>query len=436
MSFITYCSLSLHGENLQCLLGFLSIQIQSTKKEIGMKKNFIMVVAIVLTLLPVSCGKKGGMNFGDNEYPVKTIGMQTAKTETSYPATIKGVQDVEIRPKISGFLTKVCVQEGQNVQAGQLLFVIDNATYQAQVRQAQAAVSTASAQVNTTKLTYDNSVQLHKNNVIGTYELQTARNSYEAAKAALAQAQAALAAARETLSFCYVKSPTNGVVGSLPFKEGALVSATSQMPLTTVSNINTVEVYFSLTEKDLLEMTKAAGSMSNAIARFPEVYLQLSDGTRFNQAGHVSKISGVIDPNTGSVSMIARFPNPQHLLKSGSSGSIVVPRNNGNAIIVAQNSTVEVQDKIFVYVLGKDNKVKYTEVKVAPENDGLNYIITEGLKPGDKIVTNGLTKLNDGMEIKPITEAQYAKKISDATKLGEKQSSAGGFVEAMKGDKK
>lgn len=400
-----------------------------------MKKNFIMATGVSFVLLLASCGGKGGMNFGDNEFPVKTVGTSNAETETSYPATIKGIQDVEIRPKVSGFITKVCVKEGQAVSAGQLLFVLDNATYQAQVRQAQAGVNTARAQVNTTKLTYENSQQLHKSNVIGAYELQTAKNSYEAAQAALAQAQAALASAQDMLSFCYVKSPTSGVIGSLPYKEGALVSASIATPLTTVSNINTMEVYFSITEKEVLEMTKTAGSMDKAIALFPEVRLLLADGTRFNQPGHVTKVSGVIDPATGSVSMIARFPNPEHLLKSGASGSVIVPRSNSGAIMVAQNSTVEVQDKVFVYVLGKGNKVKYTEIKVAPQNDGLNYIVTDGLKAGDKIVTNGLTKLTDGMEIKPITQAQYDKKIQDAAKLGENQGSASSFVDAMKGDK-
>jgi len=379
-----------------------------------MKKKTIMMCAAVAALL-VSCGgKRGGApNFGDNEYPVVTAGTQSASMQQSYPATIKGIQDVEIRPKASGFLTKVCVKEGQNVGAGQLLFVIDNETYQAQVRQAQAVVNTAQAQCNTAKLSYDNSQQLFKNNVIGDFELKSSQNTYESAKAQLAQAKAALASAKEALSFCYVKSPASGVVGTIPFKVGALVSGSSAQPLTTVSNINTMEVYFSVTEKDMLDMSKTAGSAHAAINGIPPVKLQLADGTIYNHEGKVVKMSGVIDASTGTVQMIAQFSNPERLLKSGGSGSIIIPRHNSSAIIIPQSVVSQVQDKKFVYVLGKDNKVKYTEITVNPQNDGNNYVVTSGLNVGDKYVTNGITKLSDGMEIKPITPEQYQNKIKE-----------------------
>lgn len=395
-----------------------------------MKRNRIFLFSAIAAVL-VSCGKKGGMDFVDNEFPVETVKSQNASMQTTYPATFKGIQDVEIRPKVAGFITRVCVREGQAVSAGQLLFVIDNATYQASVRQAQAAVNTASAQCNTVKMAYDNSVKLRENNVIGDFELNSAKNNYESAKAQLAQARAALASAKEMLGFCYVKSPTAGVVGTLPYKEGAMVSASSMPALTTVSNISTIEAYFSMTEKDVLSMTKAAGTMQAAINTYPDLKLQLADGTMYSETGRLVKASGVIDAATGSVQMIARFPNPQRLLKSGASGSIVVPRSDNNAIIIPQNAATQVQDKIFVYVLGKDNKVKYTEIKVDPQNDGKNYVVLSGLKAGDRYVTNGTTKLTDGMEIKPITPAQYRKKIDEATKLGENQGTAKGFINAM-----
>ncbi len=395
-----------------------------------MKRNRIFLFSAIAAVL-VSCGKKGGMDFVDNEFPVETVKSQNASMQTTYPATFKGIQDVEIRPKVAGFITRVCVREGQAVSAGQLLFVIDNATYQASVRQAQAAVNTASAQCNTVKMAYDNSVKLRENNVIGDFELNSAKNNYESAKAQLAQARAALASAKEMLGFCYVKSPTAGVVGTLPYKEGAMVSASSMPALTTVSNISTIEAYFSMTEKDVLSMTKAAGTMQAAINTYPDLKLQLADGTMYSETGRLVKASGVIDAATGSVQMIARFPNPQRLLKSGASGAIVVPRSDNNAIIIPQNAATQVQDKIFVYVLGKDNKVKYTEIKVDPQNDGKNYVVLSGLKAGDRYVTNGTTKLTDGMEIKPITPAQYRKKIDEATKLGENQGTAKGFINAM-----
>lgn len=394
------------------------------------------VLFVVVAALVVSCGGKGGgrPNFGDNEYPVRTVGTADAAMQTTYPATIKGVQDVEIRPKVSGFITRVCVREGQNVGAGQLLFVIDNVTYQATVRQAQATVNTAKAQLNTAKLTYDNNQKLFDQNVIGEYELSTAKNSYETAEAQLSQAQAALASAKETLSFCYVKSPASGVVGSIPYKVGALVSGSSAQPLTTVSNIRSMEVYFSMTEKQILDMTKTSGSAQAAISQMPPVKLQLADGSLYNHPGKVTKMSGVIDPATGSVQMIAVFLNPERLLKSGGSGSIVVPYVSSNSVIIPQSCVSEIQDKKFVYTVGKDNKVKFTEITVDPQNDGNNYVVVSGLSAGDRYVTNGITKLNDGMEIKPITEAQYQKKIEEATKLSE-SGSAKGFVEAMTGKK-
>lgn len=358
---------------------------------------------------------------GDNEFAVRTIETQNADLQSSYPASIKGVQDVEIRPKISGFITKLCVKEGQNVKRGQLLFVIDNVTYAAAVRQAKAAVNSAKAQLNTARLTYNNSEKLFKNNVIGSYELQSAKNSYETAVAALAQAQANYVSAKQNLDFCYVTSPADGVVGDLPYEVGALVSSTNAEPLTTVSNINSMQVYFSMTEKDLLDMTKTTGGLHAAIKDYPPVQLQLADGTIYGHQGRVAAVSGVIDQSTGSVSIRADFPNPEHLLKSGGSGSIVVPHESSSAIIVPQDAVVQVQDRYFVYIVGKDNKVKYSPVTVNPNNDGKNYIIESGLKVGDRIVVTGVTTLKDGMQITPITEAQYQEKLKKTSQMGSHQ---------------
>ena len=388
-----------------------------------MKKAKILLVAALAVALASCGGKKSGgkPNFGDNEYAVRTLQGQDAELQTTYPATIKGVQDVEIRPKVSGFITKLCVKEGQQVKAGQLLFVIDNVTYAAAVRQARAAVNAAKAQLNTAKLTYNNSEKLFKNNVIGSYELQSTKNAMESAAAQLAQAEAAYVSAKQNLDFCYVTSPATGVIGDLPYRVGALVSASSQQPLTTVSNISTMQVYFSVTEKDLLEMSKTEGGTHAAINSFPAVKLQLADGTIYNHPGKVATVSGVIDPTTGTVSMRADFPNPEQLLKSGASGSIVVPHVSASAIIVPQDAVAQVQDRYFVYVVGKDNKVKYTAVTVNPNDDGKNYIITSGISIGDRIVVNGISSLTDGMEIKPVTEAQYAEKLKQTEAIGADQ---------------
>ena len=387
-----------------------------------MKKSKIFVFAVFALLLASCGGKSGGRpQFGDNEYPVVTVGTSSASSQATYPASIKGVQDVQISPKVQGFITQINVKEGQTVGAGQVLFVIDNATYQAQVRQAQASVNTAQAACNTAKLSYENSQKLYENKVIGDFELQSATNQYEQAKAGLAQAQAALASAKEMLSFCYVKSPAAGVVGTLPYKVGTLVSAANV--LTTVSNISSMEVYFSMTEKDALEMSKNGEGLST----LPAVKLQLSDGTIYAHEGKVTKMSGVIDAATGSVQVIAVFPNPEKLLKSGGSGAIIIPHDNTSAIVIPQSCVSEVQNKKFVYTVGNDNKVKYTEIKVAPQNDGNNYVVTDGLKVGDKYVTNGITKLTDGMEIVQITPERYEQKIKEQAKA----MSAGDIVNAM-----
>ena len=382
-------------------------------------KKIVTIAAIAATL--VSCSGGGGRpTFGDNEYPVVTVGTSQADMQTTYPASIKGVQDVEIRPKAQGFLTQINVKEGQTVSAGQVLFVIDNETYQAQVRQAQAAVNAAQQQCNTAKLTYENSQQLHEKKVIGDYELKTSQNTFESAQAQLAQAQAALASAKEMLSYCYVKSPAAGVVGTLPFKKGALVSASNV--LTTVSNISSMEAYFSVTEKEAMVISQ------KGLASLPSVKLQLADGSIYGSEGTISKMSGVIDAATGSVQLIASFANPEKILKSGATGTIIIPRVSSNVIIVPLSCVSEVQNKKFVYTLTKDNKVKYTEIQVDPHNDGNNYVVTGGLKAGDKYVTNGITKLNDGMEIVPITPERYQQKISEQAKA----MSAGDIVGAMK----
>lgn len=417
MLFFPYlCNLEAQGATK----GFHQKQLIKLIIKIGMKmKKIAMFAAIAATL--VACSGGGGRpTFGDNEFPVTTINTSSADLQTTYPATIKGVQDVEIRPKTSGFLTQINVKEGQTVSAGQTLFVIDNETYQAQVRQAQAAVNTAQQQVNTAQLTYENTKQLHENKVVGDYELQTSQNTFESAKAQLAQAKASLAAAKEALSFCYVKSPASGVVGTLPYKKGALVSGSNV--LTSVANISSMDIYFSVTEKEAMVLSQ------RGLASLPPVKLKLADGSIYAHEGKVARMSGIVDQATGSVQLVATFSNPERLLKSGGTGTIIIPRLANSAIIIPQAAVSEVQNKKFVYTLGEGNKVKYTEIKVDPQDDGNNYIVTEGLKAGDKYVTNGITKLNDGMEIVPITPQRYQEKINEQAKA----MTAGEIVGAMK----
>ncbi len=388
------------------------------------------VLAVVM--LAASCGQQQGQQPQSNEFAVRTVTTASPELNYTYPATIKGKQDIEIRPRVQGNIVKVCVDEGASVRAGQTLFVIDDVTYREAVNQASAAVNQANASLNqanaglaTAKLTYENKLQLKNKNIIGDYEFQTAQNAMKqaeaavaTAKAGVASAQAALTAARQNLSYCYVKSPANGVVGSIPYRVGALVSAQSVEPLTTVSNIDEMYIYFSVTEQQLLDMTRTSGDSKTILASFPAVQLKLADGSVYDRPGKVSTISGVIDQQTGSVSVRADFPNPKHLLKTGGSGNILVPYVAKDAIVIPQAATVEVQDQKFVYTVGKDNKISYTVVQVADVNDGTNYIVTAGLKSGDRIVVEGVTRLKDGMEITPITEEESAARVQQSIKMG------------------
>lgn len=364
------------------------------------------IAYLTLCLALVGCGNKTQIPQASNEYAVREIKTTECNLSTSYPATIKGIQDIEIRPKVSGFITKVHVDEGDFVRRGQVLFSIDRVQYEAAVKSAEAAVRVARTTVSTQKLTVKNKKMLHEKKIISDYDMEMAENQLASAEAQLASARAQLIDARNNLSFCSVTSPSDGVVGTIPYRVGSLVSSSTAEALTTVSNISKMYVYFSMTEKQLLEYTKGTDGVKGALAAIPAVNLQLADGSTYDQTGKVTNVSGVIDITTGSVSMRATFDNPQKILRSGGSGSVVIPIHKDNAILVPQKATYEIQDKHFVYVVGKDNKVKNTEITVLPQNDGTNYVVTGGLKAGERIVVEGINTLSDGMAIKPITEAQ------------------------------
>ncbi len=366
------------------------------------------IAYLTLCLALVGCGNKTQIPQASNEYAVREIKTTECNLSTSYPATIKGIQDIEIRPKVSGFITKVHVDEGDFVRRGQVLFSIDRVQYEAAVKSAEAAVRVARTAVSTQKLTVKNKKMLHEKKIISDYDMEMAENQLASAEAELASARAQLIDARNNLSFCSVTSPSDGVVGTIPYRVGSLVSSTTAEALTTVSNISKMYVYFSMTEKQLLEYTKGTDGVKGALAAIPAVSLQLADGSTYNQTGKVTNVSGVIDIATGSVSMRATFDNPQKILRSGGSGSVVFPIHMDNAILVPQKATYEIQDKHFVYVVGKDNKVKNTEITVLPQNDGTNFVVTGGLKAGERIVVEGVNTLSDGMAIKPISEAQSA----------------------------
>ncbi len=367
-------------------------------------------------LLFNACSGNNGVSMGDNEFAVESVALTSSQQTTQYPATIKGTQDIEIRPQVSGFIIKLCVDEGATVRKGQALFLIDPTQYEAAEKQAQANVASAEAALHTQELTTQNKKMLFDKQVISQYDYQTALNDLETAKANLAQAKASLVAARQNLDFCTVTSPSDGVIGTFPYRVGSLVSSSITDPMTTVSEIGDMYVYFSMTEKQLLTMTKAGGTLKEQLEKMPAVKLMLADGTMYEQEGRIDAVSGVIDQSTGSVSMRALFPNKNNVLRSGGSGNIVFPYTMENVCVIPQNATQEIQDKKFVYVLQADSTVKHTEIQIYNLNDGLNYIVTGGLKNGDKIVVEGVQTLRNGQKITPITPQQKEAKYQQALK--------------------
>ena len=352
-----------------------------------------------------SCKKDAGAQSAQQapQLTVMTVGETNANLETSFPATLEGENDVEIRPQVSGFLTKVHVQDGQTVKKGQVLFTIDQVQLQAAVEQAEAAVKVAQANVNTAQTNVNNNKILLDKNIISQSAYQTSIDGLNSAKAQLNQAQAALTSARKNLSYTTVTAPVDGIVGTIPYKEGTLVSPSTL--LTVLSNNSSMQAYFSINEKYVLDLTDGGKrTLKQAVDSLPEVSLRLATGNIYPYKGKIISISGVIDPSTGSAQAKAIFPNPDGMLHSGNTGNILMPVEYHGTIEIPQNATYEVQDMRFVYVVGDSAKVHSRPITVAAQNDGKKFIVTSGLEPGDVIVTEGVgVSVKDGMIITPVS---------------------------------
>lgn len=385
------------------ILKFMTVQF---------RKLFLLALSVSL----FACSnKQQGVQHAIADYAVITVEPQSVVLNSHYPATFRGRQDVEIRPNVSGFITKLCVDEGAAVKKGEVLFVIDPVQYEEAVNVARAAVEVAKANVATAKLTAENKRVLEQKNIISKYDLQMAENTLASSEAALAQAKAQLVNAEKNLSYTNVTSPVNGVMGKVPFRVGALVSPSMTTPLTTVSDISEMFAYFSMTEKQLLELIRQDSSSRKILERMPEVVLKTADDQLYSEKGKIETISEVIDQSTGTVSVRATFNNPQRLLRSGGTGSVIIPSELKNILIVPQKATYELQDKRFVYVVGNDNKITNTEVQVFKLDDGRNFVVTAGLNPGDRIVAEGVGTLRNDMQINPITPEAASAKLKAVT---------------------
>ena len=354
-----------------------------------MKK--ISITSFILALVLVSCGKKDEQQMppqGPAPFPVETVVKQDATTFQEYTANLEGQQNVEIRPKVNGFIQKIYVDEGQMVKKGQLLFKLETQTLSQDAGAAKAMVQAAQVEVDRLKPLVDRKI-------ISNVQLETA-------KAKLAQAKSAYGSIAANIGYGTITSPVNGVVGSLPYREGSLVSMTSDMPLTTVSDSKVMRAYFTLNEKQLLSFNKTfkGANTVEKLKNVPEVSLLLVDGSEYDQKGKIVTINGLVNPQTGTTEFRAEFNNPQGLLRSGSTGAIRLPIEQKEVILVPQNAVYEMQGKQLIYVVGKDNKVKSTIITTSGVS-GMNFIVTEGLSEGDVVVVEGASKLRDDMEIVP-----------------------------------
>lgn len=366
-----------------------------SKKVCDVRRLGLLLICI---LAVVGCKQAPSVQV-ESEYEVMTVSPADRTLSSTYSATIRGRQDIEIYPQVSGTLTKVCVVEGQKVRKEQVLFIIDQVPYEAALQTAVANVEAAKATLATAQLTCDSKQELYNENVVSSFDLSTAKNSLLAAKAQLAQVKAQEVSARNNLSYTLVKSPTDGVIGTLPYRVGALVSATLPQALTTVSDNSDMYVYFSMTENQLLGLIRQYGSKDKALEQMPAIDLQLNDKSGYSQKGQIETISGVIDRSTGTVSLRAVFPNKEGLLHSGGAGNVIIPVERTGALIIPQVATYETQDKRYVYKVA-DGKAQSVQVQVTAVNGGKEFIIDGGLNSGDIIVAEGVGLLREGASVR------------------------------------
>ena len=356
------------------------------------------VVFVLILIFSLAACKEKSQTATGSAYKTIEVSLSDATVSTSYPASIRGKQTVEVRPQVSGLITEICIDEGAAVKKGQSLFVIDQIPYRAALETAVANVASAQAKVSTAQLSVESKRQLFRENVISEYDLQTAQNGLLEARAALAQANANETNARNSLSYTVVKSPVDGVAGMIPYRIGALVNSSISEPLVTVSSEDEMYAYFSITENQLLSMVDDNGTISDVIANLPPVTLTLSNGMGYDIEGKIDAVSGTIDARTGTVSIRASFSNPQKMLRNGSTATVIIPFTRENCIVIPKSATFEIQDKVYVYKV-VDSKAVSATINPFRIDNGTEYIVEAGLNTGDVIVAEGAGLLREGTSI-------------------------------------
>ncbi len=363
-----------------------------------MRKNIAFAFFLVVTFIFASC-KEDRKQEVSGFYPTMKVKKESRSLDSRYSASIRGRQDVEIYPQVNGTLEQLLVAEGERISKGQVLFIIDQVPYKAALKMAEADLKSAKADFATARVAHERRQILLEQQIISDFDMQKATNELAGAEAAVEQAEARLLNARNDLSYTVVRSPVDGVVGTLPYRQGALVGANMEQPLTVVSDNSSMYVYFSMNESRLLDLLQQYGSSENAVKEMPDISLYLSNGTLYREKGRIESISGVIDRPTGSVSLRAVFPNPDGLLHSGASGNISIPAVYDSCIVIPQEVTFRIQEKVLVYKV-VDGKAISTVIQVLPMDNGHEYIVTDGLKEGIEIVSGGVGLLREGTVVK------------------------------------
>lgn len=367
----------------------------------------LLIISTIASTVLVSCGGKDekAAQQKKDAVPYKVISLQrsNATLYAEYPATLQGIQDIDIRPKIDGYIDKVHIDEGAEVRAGQVLFTINNPQYAQDVNNANAAIASAEAAVEAAKLQVRKTKPLVEQGIISAFELENAQLSLKAQEANLAQRKAAYNNAKINQGYTTVTSPVNGILGTLPYRIGSYVNSATAQPLTTVSDISKVYAYFSINEKQQLSFIgqNEGGSFQDKINQIPPVSLVLSNGELYQETGKVQTFSGQVNSTTGSFNVRAIFPNTNRILRSGSSASVRIPTQVNNAIIIPQFATTEMQDKRMAYVVGEENKVKAVVIKVRAIPGGQYFVVDEGLTEKDQLIIEGIGIITDGMPILP-----------------------------------
>ncbi|WP_447642898.1 MULTISPECIES: efflux RND transporter periplasmic adaptor subunit [Chitinophagaceae] len=338
----------------------------------------------------------------DPELPVFTLSNTNTTVFQEFPSALEGKTNVEIRPQVEGFLDKIYVDEGAYVHAGQPMFRIDSRVYNQQLNNSSAALAAARANMQKAKVEIDRLTPLVESKVISPVQLQTANEEYAAAKAVAAQAEAGVGNAKINIGYTLITAPVSGYIGRIPYKLGSLVSKNDTQPLTLLSDVQEMYAYFSLSEQDFIAFKNkyAGNTLEEKIRKIPEVELVLPDNSIYPKKGKISLVEGQFDKTVGAITLRASFPNAGGMLRTGNTGRIRLPEDLSGILTVPQESTFEIQDKVFVFAVDNDNKVESRPITIAGKTEHY-YFVNTGLKSGEKIIYTGTGSLHDGMKIKP-----------------------------------